>query len=98
MCALGRERVKYIVLILCIYLLSMEKSLELKMNLTEMPAIIQGLAGEHMDGGDLTEHPPAWAVGSKEEVMIVIHQVLCSGVGRPAQEVGVMNLQELLGD
>lgn len=73
-----------------------EKELK-KMNLTEMPTIVQGLAGEHMDGGDLSEHPPAWAVRSKEEVMIVIHQVFSSGVGWPAQEVGIMNLQELFG-
>ncbi|KAF7838527.1 uncharacterized protein G2W53_007009 [Senna tora] len=59
--------------------------------------IVQGLAGEEMDGADFPEHPPPWTVRREHEVLIVISHMLGSGVRRSAQEIKVMNLQELLG-
>lgn len=60
-----------------------------------MSIIIQGLAGEKMNGADLAEHPPARAVRSKDEVLIVVSDIFGTGVRRTAGEVGIVDLQEL---
>lgn len=66
-----------------------------KSNLADMSEIIQGLAGKEMDGTDLPEHAPTGTVRSKHEVLIVVSDILSTGVRRSAREVCVVGLQEL---
>lgn len=64
-------------------------------NLANVPVVIQGLAGEKMNGADLPQHPPAGAVRPENDVLIVVSDVLGAGVGRAVGEVRIMDLQEL---
>jgi hypothetical protein len=66
-----------------------------KSNLAHMSELIQGLAGEEMNGADLPKHAPPLAVRRKNEVLIVVRYILGTGIGWPAGEIGVMVLQEL---
>lgn len=48
-----------------------------------------------MNGGEFPEQSPAWAVGSKHQILVVISYIFRAGVRWPAAEIRVMNLQEL---
>ena len=63
-----------------------------------MSELIQGLAGEQMNGANFPEHTPARSVRCKNKVLIVISNIFGSGVRWPAREIGIMNLQELRRD
>lgn len=41
-----------------------------------MAKIIQGLAGEEVDGANLAEHAPPGAVGSEHQILIVVSDML----------------------
>lgn len=48
-----------------------------------------------MNGGEFPEQSPAWAVGGKHQILVVISYIFRAGVRWPAAEIRVMNLQEL---
>lgn len=66
--------------------------------LSDMAKIIQGFTGEEMDGANLTEHSPAGTVGSEDQILIVVSNILGTRIGRAVREISIMNFQELSGD
>ena len=64
-------------------------------NLSNLSVIVQGLAGEEVYGRDLPEHPPPRTVRCEHQALVVVRNVLRAGAGRPVQELGVVDLQEL---
>lgn len=65
-------------------------------NLSDMSVVLQGLAGEEVNGGELPLKAPPRAVGGVDHVLVIVGNELGAGVGRAAQEVGIMHLKELL--
>lgn len=62
-----------------------------------MQAVIQRLVGEELKRAEAAKHAPPRAIRGKDEVLVVISDVLGARVGRPAAEVSIVGSEELLG-